>query len=240
MTDMPQDMDPMTALDRLPLGADLHRALAEEIVTGRLAPGAKLVELDLCERYGVSRSPLRDALRLLERSGLVVHRPRYGVRVAPISVDNLDDITTCRLSLEATAARQVAERKDHARVAADLSVCLARMHAANDAGDHEGCFAENIALMAILHVAVPNKVLAGLLAQLDLPARRYRFLCYRHEPATLRMLLRSNAEMVEAIRAGNGRRARDITQKMVQEAWLRLRARLLEMTAGQAVPEEEP
>ena len=87
-----------------PLAIELAPFLEREIITRRLEPGEKLVELDLCARFGVSRSPMREALRLLEASLLVTRRPRYGVRVAPMTLENLNHVYACRAPLEALGA----------------------------------------------------------------------------------------------------------------------------------------
>lgn len=215
-----------SALDRPPLGFDLARRLADEIIRGILAPGEKLVETDICARHGVSRSPLREALGILEARGLVVRRHRYGVRVAPLSLANLDDITLCRLPLEAQAAALVAEHPEHLALADQLEVHLARMKAEAEAGRIDACFTANLGLMDALHRWNPNPVLGRILSELNLPAQRYRYLVYRHRPETRRMLIESNERMIAAIRAGDGTQARATTEAMVRGSWEDLRAHL--------------
>lgn len=210
-------------LDRPPLGEDLARLLAGEIIRLRPGPGTKLVETEVCARHGISRSPLREALRLLEFWSLVERRPRYGVRVAPMSVSHLDDLVTCRRPLEGRAAALVAARPDHAALAARLSVLHARMRASDDT---EACFAANLAMMDALHRANPNPVLARLLGELNLPAQRYRFLVYRFAPDTRGMLVDRNARLIEAIAAGDSEAALLVTEAMVADAWQALRDRL--------------
>lgn len=227
---------PAEAFDRPPLGHDLARRLADEIIRGRLAPGEKLVETEICARHGLSRSPLREALGLLEAAGLVTRRPRYGVRVAPLTLKNLDDLTTCRLPLEARAAALVAAEPEHAETAAELAAHLARMRAAEAAGDPDACFAANLELVEVLHRRNPNPVLRRLLAELNLPAQRYRYLVYRHRPEVLKMLIAANARMVEAIRAGDGPRAHRVTEEMVEASWQDLRAHLPELIPPEAAP----
>ena len=218
-------------LDRPPLGEDLARRLAGEIIRLRPGPGTKLVEAELCARHGVSRSPLREALRLLEFWSLVERRPRYGVRIAPMSVAHLDDLATCRLPLEGRAAALVAAREDHQAVAHALDERLGRMRAACEAGDAEGCFAGNLAMMQTLHAANPNPVLARLLSELNLPAQRYRFLVYLHAPDTRTRLIDANTALVAAIGQGDAAAAQAVTEAMVREAWQTLRDRLPDLLA---------
>ena len=90
--------------------ARLARAIAEAIVDGRLAPGARLDEAGLAARYGVSRTPVREALRNLAASGLVEHRPHRGAVVALPDPPRLCGMFELMAELEATAARFAAVR----------------------------------------------------------------------------------------------------------------------------------
>lgn len=77
--------------------------ISELVFRGELGPGDRLVEEHLCERLGVSRAPVREGLRILEGSGLVVRRPRAGVRVAELSQNDVFEILTFREGLERMA-----------------------------------------------------------------------------------------------------------------------------------------
>lgn len=91
-------------------GDRIFRDLELEIVSGRLEMGAKLGEEALAARFGVSRGPLREALRRLEGGGLVVRLPHLGVRVVTLSRQDLLEIYQTRELLEGLAARLAAER----------------------------------------------------------------------------------------------------------------------------------
>lgn len=79
------------------------------IVTGRLKPGEKLVEQTLSAQFGISRGPLREAIRTLEARRLVQRRPFAGVRVIDLSVDEIEQLLITREALEGMACRQAAE-----------------------------------------------------------------------------------------------------------------------------------
>jgi DNA-binding GntR family transcriptional regulator len=83
---------------------DLRLALADEIVAGRLAPGTALDEMGIAGRFGVSRTPVREALRQLAASGLVEIRPHRGAVVARLSTDRLHEMFVAMAELEATCA----------------------------------------------------------------------------------------------------------------------------------------
>jgi DNA-binding GntR family transcriptional regulator len=74
--------------------------LAERIIAGEEPPGSRLRETDLARRAGVSRSPVREALRILESEGLVQIVPRYGAQVAHIGVADVEELYACRMLLE--------------------------------------------------------------------------------------------------------------------------------------------
>ena len=92
----------------LPLGLEIAQRLEAEIILLRREPGSRIGEEEISAQYGVSRSPVREALRALELDGLVVRSPRRGGVVAPLSIENLDAIYACRAPLEGLAAAGVA------------------------------------------------------------------------------------------------------------------------------------
>ena len=71
------------------------RRLRSEILSGTLAPGERLVEEQLTRRFGTSRAPLREAMRLLGQQGLFEHLPRRGVRVTQLSARDMDELFSC-------------------------------------------------------------------------------------------------------------------------------------------------
>jgi DNA-binding GntR family transcriptional regulator len=213
---------------RKPLAMELAPFLEREIITRRLPPGEKLVELDLCARFGISRSPMREALRLLEASLLVTRKPGYGVRVAPMTLENLDHVYACRAPLEALAASGVAGAPWRDDAAAALGGCLKRMQDAADRGNVEECFFANVALTDVLHEQNGNPVLTKLLAQVNTAALRYRHWAFCQEPSMIALSIDANRDMVEAIRVGDPMRAERITRELVLEAW-----RLVRRTLGE-------
>lgn len=99
-----------------PLADRAHAALVEAIVSGDIPPGAKISEPDLARRLGISRGPLREAVRRLEERGLVQRRPHAGVRVVELSLSDVLDVFTVREALEGMAARLAALRRTEADI----------------------------------------------------------------------------------------------------------------------------
>jgi DNA-binding GntR family transcriptional regulator len=95
-----------------PLSALVLRALREAIIEGRLAPGEAVVEAQLSRQLGVSRAPLREALRSLENEGLIISVPWRGAFVAPLTERGVTELQAFRRLLEVFAAEQVLGQDD--------------------------------------------------------------------------------------------------------------------------------
>ncbi|RDY26184.1 GntR family transcriptional regulator [Romboutsia weinsteinii] len=93
-----------------PLRDVVFENLREAILEGKLKPGQRLMEVQLAEQLGVSRTPVREAIRKLELEGLVVMLPRKGAYVANMSLKDIMDVLEIRASLEGLAAYLAAER----------------------------------------------------------------------------------------------------------------------------------
>ena len=91
-----------------PQGQGAYLKLLEEIRRGELQPGARLRETELAERLGISRTPVREAIRQLESDGLVVHLPRQGAAVRTLDYPEGMELYEMRTVLEGTAARLAA------------------------------------------------------------------------------------------------------------------------------------
>lgn len=90
--------------------ARAYRAIKEKIITLQLAPGSVIQDAELMEELGIGRTPIREALKLLEAEKLVVTVPRRGIFVASISITDLQQVIEVRLELEGLAVRLACER----------------------------------------------------------------------------------------------------------------------------------
>ena len=96
----------------LPLREVVFKTLRNAIVHGEFEPGERLMEVTLAKRLGVSRTPVREAMRMLELEGLVVMIPRRGAEVARITAKDLSDALEIRMALEDLAAGLACKRID--------------------------------------------------------------------------------------------------------------------------------
>ena len=94
----------------LPLRDVVFQTLRQAILRGELKPGERLMEIHLAQKLGVSRTPVREAIRKLELEGLVLMIPRKGAIVAEITVQDLEDVLEVRMALEELAVKIACKR----------------------------------------------------------------------------------------------------------------------------------
>lgn len=200
------------------LAGKLATFLEEQIIFGELAPGTRLVEESIVQMYGVSRSPIREAFRNLEQTGLVVRESRKGVSVSPTSKKDLDEVYSCRIVLEGLAAEEAARHRTEEDVRR-LQAALARLRPAHEAGDIREYFRRNVEMSTQIAAGANNGTLSRLLSSLGKQALRYRYMVYSRWPEMTGISLETNAAIVEAIVRQNGRHARSLTEDLILRSW---------------------
>jgi DNA-binding GntR family transcriptional regulator len=153
-----------------PLSRTVADWLAQRIISGESAPGERLTEPRLAELAGVSRSPVREALRILASEGLVDITPRHGAQVAHVGARDARELYECRLLLEPGCAYQAVEAITPAGVA-ELDEIRAAMEAAADDGSQ--FLAANVAYFRSLAQHCPNALLRDFVELTWSNARRY-------------------------------------------------------------------
>ncbi len=129
-----------------PHGQNAYRRLLEEIRLGRLQPGTRLREIELAARLGISRTPVREAIRQLESDGLVVHLPRQGATVRTLEYSEIMELYEMRTVLEGTAARLAA------RAASEVE--LAELRGLNDELSQAGNGQDAYELNRLFHLTL--------------------------------------------------------------------------------------
>jgi GntR family transcriptional regulator of gluconate operon len=124
----------MTAFTHKQLWESVADQLREEILDGRLPAGSRLVETELADRFGVSRGPIRDALRELARGGLAVDLPRRGTFVSSLTERDLEEVYVIRRAIEEAAVELAIAKATDADVAEMFEV-LAAAEAAYGSAD---------------------------------------------------------------------------------------------------------
>lgn len=124
----------MTSFSHKQLWESVADQLRDEILDGRLPAGARLVETELAQRFGVSRGPIRDAFRELARAGLAVDLPRRGTFVSSLTEVDLDEVYVLRRAIEEAAVRLASARAGESDLA-ELFHGLAAAEAAYEQED---------------------------------------------------------------------------------------------------------
>ena len=206
---------------------ELAEILQAEIIHGRMAPQARLTEEEIALRYGVSRSPVREALRHLEADGLVVRAARRGIWVAPLSVRDLDEIYSCRISLEALAAEQAA-RSTNTPLKQQLLQLLPAMRSAAEKGDVEEFFARDVDGSALIYQLADNATLNRLLRGLNKQALRYRYFAYSRQASTMSLSMKGTDDILNAIATAQAEKAHALTEELIRSLWREMRPVLIE------------
>ena len=95
----------MSDQKELSQGQEAYRRILEEVRVGHLLPGDRLMEVELAKRLGISRTPIREAIRQLESDGVVAHVPRVGASIRRLDHAEISELYDMRAVLEGTAAR---------------------------------------------------------------------------------------------------------------------------------------
>jgi DNA-binding GntR family transcriptional regulator len=206
---------------------ELTEILQAEIIHGRLTPESRLTEEEIALRYGVSRSPVREALRNLEGEGLVVRAVRRGIWVAPLSLRDLDEIYACRISLEGLAAEQAAA-SDDLRLKERLLQLLPAMRSAAERQDVEEFFAKDVEGSEIIYRLANNSTLNRLLRGLNKQALRYRYFAYSKRESTVSLSMAGTDRILKAIASSQARDARQMTEQLIEGIWREMRPVLQE------------
>ncbi|GIG93221.1 GntR family transcriptional regulator [Plantactinospora endophytica] len=157
----------------------VHR-LRREILSGKTQPGERLVEEQLTRRLGISRAPLREALRLLAQQGLVEHVPRRGARVATLSDRDVQELYAVRDVLEHHAVRTALPVRSSAELAG-LRAALGGMREAIEAGDRLGVAEAHRAFHVELVALAGNRQLSAVYEAILLKSQLYMALNLRRE-----------------------------------------------------------
>lgn len=162
-------------IERRPLHEEVIDQLRDRIVQGDLAPGARLNERILCEQLGISRTPLREAIKMLATEGLVELMPNRGAIVTPLKAANIADTLAVMGTLESLAGELACTNASEAEIA-EIRALHFEMLAHHARGDLAGYFKFNQLIHLKIIEASGNPVLANTYRQLNANVRRARYM----------------------------------------------------------------
>lgn len=198
-----------------PLREIVYEQLKIQILTGKIAPGTRMMEVELAEDLGVSRTPVREAIRKLEKEALVVIEPRRGAYVSDVSVKEMVDTLVVREDLEALAASLTAKRitkeelEGLEKKVTDYSEAIA-------SGDMEQIIRADESFHHNIVALSGNKALIQLFSSVQELSLRFRYLYYEDFTRYENMPV-EHKEILEAIRTGDGDAARIVSDNHVKK-----------------------
>lgn len=148
-----------------PLFDQIYEFLWAQIISGEIAPGTRLSDLDWSARLNVSRTPVREAMRKLQQDGVLIPLSRGGYELREISADDLNDLYRCRGALEALAACQAAQNISDDEIVA-LRDVVERAKGALESGDFDTVFNLNTRFHDDVIVSARNHYLERMLKDL--------------------------------------------------------------------------
>lgn len=160
--------------DFLPLRDVVFNTLRQAILTGELKPGERLMEIHLANKLGVSRTPIREAIRKLELEGLVTMIPRKGAEVAQITEKSMSDVLEVRRAMDALCTELACSRISQEEVTV-LGAACDNFAAAAKTKDIRKCAQADVEFHDIIVRATGNMRLVQLINNLSEQMYRYRF-----------------------------------------------------------------
>jgi len=200
--------------------------LREAIVRQKIRPGERITELEVAERFGVSRTPIREAFRQLESEGFLTIMPRKGAVASSIEEKDIRDFYEIRGVLEGYAARQAVARMTEKDIFRLEQLNKEIRHCA-ECQDVSGMTRAHNAFHELILEVCDNRKIKQVVGGLVRQFLRFRF--YVASLVHVEEILRGHADIVAAIRSGDGERAEAC---MKLNAQLGLEVLLKEFTSG--------
>ncbi|MCQ2530481.1 MAG: GntR family transcriptional regulator [Lachnospiraceae bacterium] len=189
----------------IPLRDIVFKTLREAIITGDLKPGERLMEIKLANELGVSRTPVREAIRKLELEGLVIMTARKGAEVAPINEKDLKEVLEIRKSLESLAC-ELACKNASAEDIVKMRVLNEAIEKAVKEEDIEEITKQDVDFHEAIYTTTKNDRLVHMLHQLKEHIFRYRFE-YIKDMKNKEMIVEEHKKIIAAIEQNNAKAA---------------------------------
>jgi len=204
---------PLDRLERSVLSTQVSRAIMEGILRGRFRPGDRLVENELAEMLGISRSPIREALTDLDRSGLITREPGRGATIRKWGAHDLEELFSVRGLLEGQAARLVAAEAPALDVR-PFETIMARMEETAHGEDYAAMVELDLEFHRTLWSLAGNRLLAQVLEGLSHQFRLFLTLNWRFHGG-LHHVADNHRRLLAGLASGDPERAERAMQEHV-------------------------
>lgn len=209
-------LEPFPPAARQRLVQRVYDAIFAEITEGRLQPGARLIQEDLAEAYGVSRQPVQQALLLLRQHGIIQDAARRGFVVPPLDVEHVRNLYQVRSALDGLASRMAAER-GRAR-AGEGEPILAAGRAALAAGSIKGLIEADVAFHGFVSEISGNPIIVEMMRPNYTHMQRIMAEVLREDVSMPALIWSQHAAILHAIAAGDAAEAERLAVDHTEEA----------------------
>ena len=190
--------------------------IREAIINGTFAPGERLMEIQMADEMGVSRTPVREAIRKLEMEGFVVMIPRRGTYVSNMSIKDINDVYEIRISLDTLAAGLAAERISDEELE-ELQRLLVKVGNAIEENDMAKVVEADIEFHDVLYKASRNERLRNIINNLREQITVIRGVSMRY-PGRLKDTQEEHRRLVESIAARDVEKSQEIARIHLENA----------------------
>lgn len=211
---MDKDLNNFEIKNYKPLGEVVFEYLRNAILNGTLKPGERLMEISLAEQLGVSRTPVREAIRKLEKEKFVEMIPRKGAYVANLTARDILEVLEIRIVLEGFASKLAAERMDEADIA-ELEDNLKGFNEALEVLDRPEMIRKDNEFHNKIYSAAKNNKLIEIVQELHDQFQRFRLIFF-NEYDDYNDLQVWHTKILEAIKSRDGQKAKECAEYHVR------------------------
>jgi DNA-binding GntR family transcriptional regulator len=206
----------MDSISQHSLHDELLGRLRKMIIGGQFLPGDKIPERQLCEQFGISRTPLREALKVLAAEGLVQLAPNHGAVVAALSLDEIEECMPISAAIEGLSGELACEQITDAEIE-EIKALHTKMIAEHQAGNMGDCLQTNRQIHERLVAAARNPLLAAIYDTLFFRIGWPKLISQLSKEATARAIA-DHGEIIRALEARQG----PLLSELLKSYWQRL------------------
>jgi len=197
------------------LSKKVYRILKERIIKGNLKPGEKILEVNIAKQLGVSRTPVREALRELAAEGFFAMEPNLGMIVIDFSIEDLQEVLKIRKLLEGFAT-SIAAKKINKEEIKKLEKIIKKMSISISKNDVLVYSDLNAEFHNLIFNICGNKQLIKIYDNLSNSEHRFRIRSLRNNPERLKYSLKEHQKILEALKRKDSEQAYKLSQKHIE------------------------
>lgn len=214
------------------LAQEIESYLGKLIIEGQIQPGVRLIPEELAKEFNVSKSPVREAIAMLEKEELVVRKSRMGFYVADILLKDIEEIYPIRASLNSLMVKSILEEGYDGNFIPTLKDIIAKKKKLAAKGDTSTFFEQNVLFYEFLKESCPNKHLCRIINLLGRKVLRFRYLVHS-QPGHSQRTIVFHEKFVTALEKHDIEASRSIAEQIILNGLNVLRELFKKQTQGQ-------